>query len=553
MAIKKIALFIDADNISAKFGKQIIETLESRGEIFIRRIYGNWEKNFLHSWNECILNFSLRAVQQPDFVTGKNATDMCLTIDAMDVLHAGKADTFALVSNDSDFTPLVIRLREGGVNIIGIGNSCASNAFRAACNEFIDMDAPSKSSEVKEQVEEKKISPATLKVPEKKISPAQLSLFDTENPVAPKSESSPKKSSSSKVVPITVQDDAQDKLRILHDILQEAAQLHGDANGFTAMCWAGQGISRQNLGFGVKDFGYGSLHKFVSDFPDLYEVIQRDNGENFCYRCRVLKPTKSTVAEKSIAPDNDANLQKMHDALRVAVTFHANDDGFANLCSVGSYVTKKIKFGVKNLGYNSLQKFLDAFPNLYDVRKDGHQVFLRCHVDETPNLSADNGVDKLHDLLRQTAEARADETGFTDLSYVGNSLGKQKIGFGIRDLGYGTLQKFVADFPDRYELRKTLKKIFYRCRDVKSNGALNDDKLRQLHDILRESANLHADADGFSPINYAGQEIKNKHLGFGIRNFGYSQLREFVSDFPDLYEISHDASGRKFRYRCKRV
>ena len=123
MTAKKIALFIDADNVSAKFGKQIFDALESRGEIFIRRIYGNWEKPILRGWNDCILNFSLRPVQQPDFATGKNATDMSLTIDAMDVLHGGRAEIFALVSNDSDFTPLAIRLREGGMNVIGLGSA----------------------------------------------------------------------------------------------------------------------------------------------------------------------------------------------------------------------------------------------------------------------------------------------------------------------------------------------------------------------------------------------------------------------------------------------
>ena len=182
MTTKKIALFIDADNISAKFGKQIIETLEGHGELFIRRIYGNWEKISLHGWNECILNFSLRAVQQPDFVAGKNATDMSLTIDAMDVLYGGKAEVFALVSNDSDFTPLAIRLREGGMNVIGIGNSHATNSFRSACNEFIDLV---EQIEVPITVAPKKIfSPA-----QEKIKPVQLSLFDDEKisppPVAP--------------------------------------------------------------------------------------------------------------------------------------------------------------------------------------------------------------------------------------------------------------------------------------------------------------------------------------------------------------------------------
>ena len=95
---KKIALFIDADNIPAKYGKLIIEALQSRGEIFIRRIYGNWEKNSLHTWNECILKYGLNAVQQMDFTVGKNATDMSLTIDAMDVLYQKQAEIFAIVS-----------------------------------------------------------------------------------------------------------------------------------------------------------------------------------------------------------------------------------------------------------------------------------------------------------------------------------------------------------------------------------------------------------------------------------------------------------------------
>ena len=138
---KKIALFIDADNIPAKYGKIIMETLQNRGEIFIRRVYGNWEKNSLHGWNECILNYGLLAVQQMDFTSGKNATDMSLTIDAMDVLYQRQAEIFAIVSDDSDFTPLAVKLRERGVYVVGLGKkNKASNSFRSACNEFIEME-----------------------------------------------------------------------------------------------------------------------------------------------------------------------------------------------------------------------------------------------------------------------------------------------------------------------------------------------------------------------------------------------------------------------------
>lgn len=283
MTAKKIALFIDADNISAKFGKQILDTLESRGEIFIRRIYGNWEKFSLHGWNDCILNYSLRAVQQPDFASGKNATDMSLTIDAMDVLHDGKADIFALVSNDSDFTPLAIRLREGGVNVIGLGNAHVSNSFRSACSEFIDLDAPAEVKIVQPPPKlEKKTSPP-------KESPVQLSLFDEDRVTA-------------KVVPInapkmSLQErfmmcgqnglrQPKKKLQQLHNILRESAETHRDDAGFSLLNHAGQAIKSKKLGFGIKDFGYNQLREFVADFPELYETTQDKTGQHFRYRCR---------------------------------------------------------------------------------------------------------------------------------------------------------------------------------------------------------------------------------------------------------------------------
>ena len=292
MTTKKIALFIDADNISAKFGKQIFDTLESRGEIFIRRIYGNWEKSSLHGWNECILNYSLRPMQQTDFATGKNATDMSLTIDAMDVLYGGKAEVFALVSNDSDFTPLAVRLREGGMNVIGLGSAQVSNSFRSACSEFIDLNPPAEIQPVQPKPKvEKKISPA-----HDKISPVQLSLFDEENnPLAPPP-------MNSKVVPInqskmSLQErfimcgqkglrQPKKKLQQLHNILYESAKNHGDESGFSLLNHAGQELKSKKLGFGIKDFGYHQLRDFILDFPDLYETAQDTTGQRFRYRCR---------------------------------------------------------------------------------------------------------------------------------------------------------------------------------------------------------------------------------------------------------------------------
>ena len=451
MTAKKIALFIDADNISAKFGKQIFDALERRGEIFIRRIYGNWEKLSLHGWNDCILSCSLRAVQQPDFATGKNATDMSLTIDAMDVLHEGKAEVFALVSNDSDFTPLAIRLREGGMNVIGLGSAQVSNSFRAACSEFIDLSAQIDAQPVQPPPKVvKKFSSA-----QEKFSPVQLSLFDEDKVVEP--ETPP---ATSKVVPITSQvalPASEKNLQALHAILRETAALRGDDKGFVPMCWAGQALREKNLGFGVKDFGYGSLNKFVAAFPDLYEMIQRDSGENFCYRCR-------NVGQKIL--DDSDRLKRLHAILHEAAEIYGNDEGFSLLNSAGQAIKRKnLGYGVKDFGYNQLRDFVSDFPDLYEVKDTGTTIAYRCLDGAPKNPATDDDFQQVHDVLREVAAAYTDlddADGYTALNRAGLKAHERKLD--IKNFGYSSWSKFVSDFPNRYAVKKVGSLVYYRCR-----------------------------------------------------------------------------------------
>lgn len=289
---KKIALFIDADNISAKYGKLIIESLQSRGEIFIRRVYGNWEKNSLHNWNENILKYGLLAVQQMDFSSGKNATDMSLTIDAMDVLYQRQATIFAIVSDDSDFTPLAVKLRERGVYVIGLGKKGkASVSFRSACNEFIELEpleeisAETADAKIKtELIAPVKVAPVSKIIPVQKTLPA---------PVVKKT--SAKKKSPEKKMSIQQRfawcgqnglKNPKKKFQQVHDILHESARAHADANGFAPLNRAGHDIKQKNLGFGIKDFGYSLLHEFMSDFPDSYELVRTKGGKSFRYKIR---------------------------------------------------------------------------------------------------------------------------------------------------------------------------------------------------------------------------------------------------------------------------
>lgn len=138
--LKNIALLIDADNASHAGIDPVLTALAELGQVNIRRAYGNWSKPALSNWDKISHRYGLQPIQQFDLTKGKNATDMAMTIDAVDLLYDGKVDGFGIMSSDSDFTPLVTRLRQDGLIVYGFGSAKAPQAFKTACTRFIDVD-----------------------------------------------------------------------------------------------------------------------------------------------------------------------------------------------------------------------------------------------------------------------------------------------------------------------------------------------------------------------------------------------------------------------------
>ena len=149
MEDKKFALLIDADNTSSKYIKTIVDEITNLGITTFRRIYGDWTSPNLQSWKEILLEYSITPMQQYSYTTGKNSTDSALIIDAMDILYTGDVDGFCLVSSDSDFTKLAMRLREAGKTVIGMGKEQTPRPFVTACNQFKYLDLLSKESQKK--------------------------------------------------------------------------------------------------------------------------------------------------------------------------------------------------------------------------------------------------------------------------------------------------------------------------------------------------------------------------------------------------------------------
>ncbi|KLU05218.1 hypothetical protein RISK_002709 [Rhodopirellula islandica] len=135
-----IALLIDADNAPAAKIDFVISELATYGVVNIRKAYGNWTKRGLEGWVKVLHEYAIAPTQCFDLIKGKNATDMTLLIDAMDILYTKQVQTFGLVSSDCDFTPLVRRLREDGKQVIGFGRQNSPEPFVQACSHFIYLD-----------------------------------------------------------------------------------------------------------------------------------------------------------------------------------------------------------------------------------------------------------------------------------------------------------------------------------------------------------------------------------------------------------------------------
>ena len=170
-----LAVLIDGDNIPSAHVKEMMEEITKYGNPTIKRIYGDWTKPHLSKWKNLLLENAITPIQQYGYTTGKNATDSAMIIDAMDILYSEKVSGFCLVSSDSDFTRLATRLREAGMQVIGIGEKKTPNPFIVACDRFIYIEILKSQTEKAETGTEKE----TAKDLVDKITTKDIKLIST--------------------------------------------------------------------------------------------------------------------------------------------------------------------------------------------------------------------------------------------------------------------------------------------------------------------------------------------------------------------------------------
>lgn len=303
--LQKIAVVIDADNTQISKLEDVFHEISTRGRIVVKRAYGNWHKPTLKNWGEIIKRLAIKAEQQFDYVSGKNATDMALVIDTIELLYTNLYDAFVIVSSDSDYTPLAIKLREAGVYVMGVGEQKNPVAFRNACDEFLFLEncsssvegndahdvvssfqsdaqdaASSSQSDAQDTVSSPQKEKAEVSISpnnEKEESTKQLKEDVQKTDSTPIASSAPAEENSEK----------KNDLNEIHALLEKAYDTFQDEDGWVNVAKVGLFLRRAKPDFDSRTYGFQKLSLFLKNFPEKYDVKIVGEKPNIIavYRC----------------------------------------------------------------------------------------------------------------------------------------------------------------------------------------------------------------------------------------------------------------------------
>ncbi len=258
----RLAVLIDADNISYSNIKAMLEEIAKYGTPTFKRIYGDWTKPTLIGWKTVLLENAITPVQQYSYTTGKNSSDSALIIDAMDILYTGRVDGFCIVSSDSDFTRLATRLREAGMKVFGIGEKKTPPAFIASCNKFIYLEI------LKPEIKPEPVKTTAIKTASKITGPA-ISTID------------------------------KGLIKLIADSINDIAE----EDGWVFLGVLGNLVLKKQPDFDPRNYGYKKMIDLIKDIRE-FEIDQRVTGKNNVFHIYVrikdsFSANRNTTAKPS--------------------------------------------------------------------------------------------------------------------------------------------------------------------------------------------------------------------------------------------------------------
>ena len=255
----KLAVLIDADNVPYSNVKGMMEEIAKYGTPTTKRIYADWTKPNAGGWKSVLLEHAITPIQQYSYTVGKNSSDSAMIIDAMDLLYSDKVDGFCIVSSDSDFTRLAIRLRESGMKVIGIGEKKTPNSFIVACDRFIYievLDGAIKKT-LKTNTRQNKLQKTTS-------NPATSSK---KNPDSINNEPAILKETPNKIDSQTI------------ELIEDTLDAIGDEDGWAFLGDVGNLIVKKKPEFDPRNYGFSKLTPMLKSLTDILEIDERESDK----------------------------------------------------------------------------------------------------------------------------------------------------------------------------------------------------------------------------------------------------------------------------------
>ena len=255
----KLAVLIDADNVPYSNVKGMMEEIAKYGTPTTKRIYADWTKPNANGWKTVLLEHAITPIQQYSYTVGKNSSDSAMIIDAMDLLYSDKVDGFCIVSSDSDFTRLAIRLRESGMKVIGIGEKKTPNSFIVACDRFIYievLDGAIKKTRV--------TANGKSKLPKPTVNPSASSKKTTDTSI---NEQVQQKETPNKIDIQTI------------ELIEDTLDAIGDEDGWAFLGDVGNLIVKKKPEFDPRNYGFSKLTPMLKSLTDILEIDERESDK----------------------------------------------------------------------------------------------------------------------------------------------------------------------------------------------------------------------------------------------------------------------------------
>ena len=316
---KRFAVLIDADNVSAKYIKYILDEIANYGVATYKRIYGDWTKPNVASWKDILLENSVTPVQQYGYTVGKNATDSAMIIDAMDILYSGYVDGYCIVSSDSDFTKLSSRLRESGMLVVGMGERKTPKPFIASCNQFKYLDviyeAEKKSMEMERQKMEMERQRMELER-QKSAAPAVPSVSTVTRRQEVKPEVIPENGKTPAAQDSSESGKSMTDINVIKMAIIKMMNESDAEDQSMNMGEIGNRLVKRYPDFDVRNYGDTKLSKFLKKF-DFLEINTKGKGTSMWV---TLKSDVKEEPVEEVAPPAPVKRKRVYKKKRVVKT-----------------------------------------------------------------------------------------------------------------------------------------------------------------------------------------------------------------------------------------